>query len=417
MKKLVINNFRAFRKELSVSCPNDENILIYGENGSGKSSLYDAFRLFYFKEKVFNERIAQNVVGDARSAEESSVIDSFRYDKTNDPIVLTIDGEDFLHYSPTAYTQVFLLAYQDLHPKSDDDDQININKMLKDACFKCEESVGEWFDYAAEEVIVRETNRILKEVFFLDGLTLTQSMTGDGLCTLELADRVDKKKQHLTRYFNEATIHLVRLIVLMESIALTVNAQIHSMLVLDDCFNSLDAPNRTFLMRYLLVRTKGMQKIILTHNLSYYNLMAYVLTTEHKPEVWLKYILCLHDGIYKLVEENSALTVADIIKNRSNGIYANSTQLGNAIRQLFEVLIYRISLLASMGAMPESRHLLDLLCDSSQNIYLSTDGEYRLKTATALVDEIYQNVTNGNYYKLHQRLEEKMNCNKKNVFS
>ena len=88
-------------------------------------------------------------------------------------------------------------------------------------------------------------------------MKLTVSQTGDDICTLEKEQRIDNKKEHLSRYFNEAVLHLVRFVILIEIISTVRNKQKPSLLVLDDCFNSLDAANRTFLMRYLLQETKG----------------------------------------------------------------------------------------------------------------------------------------------------------------
>lgn len=44
--KLSIDNYKAYIESISFEMPNGENVLIYGENGSGKSSLYKALRYF-----------------------------------------------------------------------------------------------------------------------------------------------------------------------------------------------------------------------------------------------------------------------------------------------------------------------------------------------------------------------------------
>ncbi len=195
---------------------------------------------------------------------------------------------------------------------------------------------------------------------------------------------------------------------MMESVSILRNKNKNALVILDDCFNSLDAANRTFVMRYFLKITEGMQKIVLTHNLSYYNLMSHILTTEYEGEQWLKKILCLVDGNYTLKEEDIVGGVDDIIAKRQAGQYANSTQLGNAIRQEFEVLIYRLSMLCNIGSMAESRHLLDVMCSPNSSVYFSADSNMKGKTADTLVDEIYSNVTNGNYTNLQKRLKEKI---------
>ena len=44
--KILIDNYRAYIEPLSVELPAGENLLVYGENGSGKSSLFKAVRYF-----------------------------------------------------------------------------------------------------------------------------------------------------------------------------------------------------------------------------------------------------------------------------------------------------------------------------------------------------------------------------------
>ena len=407
MVNLTVENFKAFHQRLDLDCPNNESVLIYGENGSGKTSLYEAFHLYYFKDKIFKERIPANVVV-GRADEEDAVVKSFSYDMTNDPMVVSIDGIDFSEYISTDDEQVFLLANTDLHPQNEDEDNICIRRMLRRACFKYEDAMSNWLDADAENEIVNNTNKTLEEVFYIKDLKLAVSQTGDDFCTIEVTNKIQSKKQALSRYFNEAILHLVRFIVLTESIAVVRNLQKPALIVLDDCFNSLDATNRTFVMRYFLKMAKGAQKVLLTHNLSYYNLMSHILTTEYEDETWLKKVFCLVDGNFKLEPEDVAGCVDDIIAKRRAGHYADAAQLGNAIRQMFEVLIYKLSMLCNIGAMPESSNLLDSMCSPNRSVYFSADANLKGKTATELVDEIYSNVTNGNYYNLQRRLKDKI---------
>ncbi len=406
MQNLTVENFKAFQHKLDLNCPNNENVLIYGENGSGKTSLYEAFRLYYFKKKIFNERIPANVVI-GRADEEDAIIKSFGFDRTNDPMVLVVDGVSYTDYAQ-ADDQVFLLSYDDLHSQNEDEDCICIKKMLEKVSFKLETGLNNWIDEDVESGIVDNTNKILKNVFYLNDYKLSVSKTGDNICTLERIDKIQNKKKNLSRYFNEAILHLIRFVVLVESITIVCNKQKPALVVLDDCFNSLDAANRTFVMRYFLSMIKGIQKVVLTHNLSYYNLMSHILATEFNDEKWLRKILCMVDGNYVLKPEDIKGGVDDIIAKRQAGYYANSTQLGNAIRQEFEILTYRLSLLCNIGAMPEGRNLLDLMCRPQKSVYFSVDTKCKGKTADVLVDEIYSNVTNGNYYNLQQRLKEKI---------
>ena len=272
----------------------------------------------------------------------------------------------------------------------------------------CEYSMKELFDVGLETYIVEKANTILKDNFYIEDMTLSASLTGDGLCTLAYRNRVNQKKEHLSRYFNEAAIHLVRFIILMEFINFVHDANRPALLVMDDCFNSLDATNRTFVMRYLFKVSKGMQKLIMTHNFSYFNLMSHILKTEHSEEKWNMFILSVVDGKYRFTTCQDVSNVNDIIKRYEQGYYSDSAQLGNAIRQQFELLVYRLTKLCNVGAMQVSSDLIDQLCKPNQNIYLSIGENRQIKTATHLVDEIYKCLTNGIEYKIVERLKNKI---------
>ena len=407
MRNLKIENFKTFSQPFDLNSPNNENVLIYGENGSGKTSLYEAFHLYFFRDKIFTEHIPANVV-EERADEEDAVVKSFCYDQTNEPMILSIDGTAYTEYKSAAEEQVFLLSYKDIHPQNEQKDHICIKEMINKALFKYDENLADWFDDEVEKEIVNNTNIVLEDVFYIEGVKLKASQSEDGICTLEKLGVIDDKKEQLSHYFNEAILHLVRFVVLIEVITTIRNKHKPSLIVLDDCFNSLDAANRIFVMQYFLKETRGMQKIVMTHNLSYYNLISHILTTEYAGDAWLKKILCVVDGRNMLKPEDVSGGVESIIARRQEGYYTNARQLGNAIRQEFEVLIYRLSMLCNIGAIAESRHLLDVMCSPNSSVYFSVDANMNGKTADALVDEIYANVTNGNYYNLQQRLKEKI---------
>ena len=46
IKKITINNYKAYYRSRTIDIPQGKNVLIYGENGSGKTSLYKAVRFF-----------------------------------------------------------------------------------------------------------------------------------------------------------------------------------------------------------------------------------------------------------------------------------------------------------------------------------------------------------------------------------
>lgn len=69
IKNLTIKNFKAFYGEYTFDFCDDKgnakNILIYGENGSGKSSLYWAlYHMFYSFDKQQNIKKYKNIFND-----------------------------------------------------------------------------------------------------------------------------------------------------------------------------------------------------------------------------------------------------------------------------------------------------------------------------------------------------------------
>lgn len=102
--------------------------------------------------------------------------------------------------------------------------------------------------------------------------------------------------------------------------------------------------------------------------------------------------------------DDSGKTTNDIKKEIKN---LPAATIGNELRRRFEILIYRLSHLNNIGELQETKDLLDKMCTPNAHIHLSIKGDV-VKDIYTLVDEIYANVTNGNYYQLEKRLKEKI---------
>lgn len=72
MNSLCVSNFKAFKETFLLSL-DGKSSLIYGENGSGKTSLFEAVKLFFFKERILKELIPSNMVGEERDNEVERV--------------------------------------------------------------------------------------------------------------------------------------------------------------------------------------------------------------------------------------------------------------------------------------------------------------------------------------------------------
>ena len=86
MKSLCVSNFKAFKE--SFLLPLDgKSSLIYGENGSGKTSLFEAIKLFFFNERILKELIPSNIVGEERDNEVERVFSEYKRE-TDSKIVI-----------------------------------------------------------------------------------------------------------------------------------------------------------------------------------------------------------------------------------------------------------------------------------------------------------------------------------------
>ena len=394
MKKLVLNNFKVFHT-FSIELSENENALIYGENGTGKTSIFEALKLFYFKDRILDEQIPSNVVGEEKNNQVKQILDDYKNDITRD-LSVEIDDEPFMSHD-SSNNNVFLISYNDL---DNNIDEISIENIIKTAYFSRIDEDISWGDLA--EIIVGETNSVLKNLFWIDDVEL--QLTNGTICSIKNADNQIPKQANLTNFFNEGLLHVIRFIILIESAVYFLASNQQSVLVLDDCFNSMDMQNRTFMINFLLQETSRMQKIILTHNMGFFNLFNYIANNSEGKVggEWNKFMLCKINGESTLITKDEY----DVTKLRESLNAENAVETGNKLRRLFEVLIYKISRLTNIGELQETRCLLDNLC-STTYVYLSVNGD-NVKNIYDLVDEIYANVKNGNEYQLAKRLKEKI---------
>lgn len=372
MKSLCVSNFKAFKKSFLLSL-DGKSSLIYGENGSGKTSLFEAIKLFFFKERILKELIPSNMVGEERDNEVERVFSEYKRE-ADSKIVIEVDEKDGNGYNINDVS-VFLVAYSNL----DKLDSINLEEMVNEAYFSKADKFINWYSKEFGELVVDQVNSDLKDYFMLSEVEL--HLMDNGNCTIKNEMNAIPKAKDLHRFFNESILHLVKFVTIIETIIFFVEKREKALIVLDDCFNSLDTPNRTFMMRFFLERTKGIQKVVLTHNTGFYNLFDYIINNvENEKNEWVNFQLCKIDGFRTLLGTKTK-TVSDIKANTS------IENLGNELRKHFEILVYKLSRLVNIGELQEASTLLDKLCRPNCSVYLSKDGD-RVKDIYALLDEI-----------------------------
>lgn len=278
MEKIEINKFKAFNARIALILgPEKKNLLLYGENGSGKSSIFEAIKLIFYRERLLYNIIPVGASEEQKKAEEENFYNSYRHRSVNSSIEIKVNNSDFQIFNATNY-HCYMLSHIDIsymsHKIEDGEirniDIINLRKILENHFFP-EFDTEDFCDRYKNEVII-EVNNALENNFIE---TLRIGLENDDLdIFLEDESHHLRESDGLSTMFNEAKLHLVVTLLLLSSILKLEqnNPASHKLIVLDDIVNSLDSSNRKFMMKYFLSKFSDFQKIIFTHNIGFNNI-------------------------------------------------------------------------------------------------------------------------------------------------
>ena len=372
MKNLELHHFKAFNniKPIVLDNPDAKNILLYGENGAGKSSLFEALRYAFYKD------IIEQVDPLLPMAERIAAIDAIRvgYNSKQSvtPFSLKINGADVDTFSTNDYQAFFLNRFDQMDCISIKDILSHLPLPISDINSFMEES---------NQIIVNEVNDKLDKFFHepykvaagvrMAGYPLTIENTATGL----------SRNVELHKFFNEAIINLVQLLVWFESIQLMFEGNKKKLLVLDDFITSLDAANRIYLVKYLISTFSNVQIIVLTHDYSFFNIVCYIIQQiELQEKKWMFFKLYLFADEHRL--ETVHKTKIKDLRDEYNTPGCNLDSLGNKIRKCFEEELHELAARLTVGNMEET-------CDIINRIGQNKDIYWKHKSSVHnLVSEI-----------------------------
>ena len=394
MKKLILANFKAFGQdgvefggETSEGKPMD--ILCYGENGAGKSSVFEALKYVFHRERIERERIAPHFTGQARENARQQILINYKNKKSTSAVAITINNEPYDSFDTSGY-HVYMIASENLEERK----QIDVRRLLKSMYLGKhdidQEVTGEFLD-----TILGEANRVLEEYFYED-IRLKKSQNADYRLKV-----VDEKQgleydDDLGMHFNEAKLHLINLLLALTSIMLLAPPEQNQkkILVLDDFITSLDTANRSFLYQYITSCFDKYQVLIFTHNTSFYNLCDHFLKENpEKDSLWLR------QGIYEYNHKHYvyAKRGGDRLKQIEDELKANPgrvADIGNEVRQYFEVLLHQYAMMLMAGAREETSKLLYEVTKKSDKRIFHVDehGISDLRSLFAEIDKLMKDV-------------------------
>jgi len=100
IEQLKIEKFKAFKHETVLNIEK-RNLLVYGENGAGKSSLFDALKLVFFYQRII-EGHQEGATPEEQRERLASYL-SNRYDHRNDlGFKIEVNGGDYLNFINSA---------------------------------------------------------------------------------------------------------------------------------------------------------------------------------------------------------------------------------------------------------------------------------------------------------------------------
>lgn len=376
INSLQIEHFKAFEDSKDFHFLG-KNVLIYGENGSGKTSVYDALRMAFFSNRLEALEIKPSMQPEEANEIKRRMYDSYRHVKSTAPFSIKIDTIPYATIARDNY-KLFLITHDDfeLH-----EDEIKLSAILNKV----------FYDYGTEsivsilstisEALEEDVNRTLRE-FFSETIQIHIEKGDEYRCILSDLNGALSQGKNLSRYFNEGKLHLVLLIIYVTTAILLKDVAKKNIIVLDDFITSLDAANRVFVVRYLfemVAKDASFQTIVLTHNVSFYNLINHYINkhlSDAEKANWLRF------NFYNYGEEHRFYPQDDDTVERVKQDLQRGTvpveDLGNRVRKLFEAKVIEISKIIVSGGIEESGNILDRMFEGMPLYYKEANDVFKL---------------------------------------
>lgn len=373
---LTLSHFKAF--DSSVTFPfKEKNALVFGENGSGKTSVFEAMKMAFFNEKLKREEIRSSDTPEEETEKLRQLYEGYRNAKSTTPFSILINGVSYETLTREDY-KVFLVTHDDFEL---DQDCILLSDKLSKMYFDYGSLSSDDFIKTFCDDLVTAVNKTLREQF---SETVTMKVEkGDRFrCVLSDAEGKLYYGTHLSRYYNEGKIHLILIIIYINVFLLLSDKTKYNILVLDDFITSLDAANRAFVIRFLFDAVKKQESIqlfIFTHNVSFYNLTKYYINNylaSVESDNWNYFNLYNLGEAHKLYPQVDD-SIAKVQKDLREGV-APIENIGNRIRQLFEIQVHELAKIIISGGLEESKDVLARLNEGRPIYYKGGKNVYDL---------------------------------------
>ncbi|MGJ1367906.1 hypothetical protein [Sphingobacterium spiritivorum] len=403
MQKLRLSKFKAFKDELLIPFAN-KNLLLYGENGAGKSSLYESIKVIFYHQKLVEHISAPTP--EELAQRKNDFWSNYNNKIDNHDFEIEINDDQYNSFDTELY-RVFMISLEEMKIGN----KIHLKEIIENFFFRIDgidSLCAEGFLLVQDDV-----NNKLKS--FNESVAIEIDNEDDYAIKIIDTNKNVESKVEIKKFFNEAKLNTIVLLLLLSFIELSKTPDKKNILVLDDFITSLDASNRTFLIKHILENFQNDQVLIFTHNISFYNLVMFMINKERSlANTWLFANLYEINNCHRIYFKN-AIDRTKAIREDYNNIVTPGTSseieaIGNRIRRKFEILLYEYSKLLMVGAVEDSNKIIDRIMYGKSAYYNSK------KTASDLVDNLQSIIDENNPNNLSGRLQSEINNFKKHDF-
>ena len=393
MKKITISNFKGIKSPLQLdlytvdnnNIEKESNLLLYAENGGGKTSISEAIRLISFANFIEEEVISPNIVGEEREAAKRDWLNSYLHDQSNDVFEIDIDGNKFSSTSPDAMPNknVFILDRLQLRPTS----KIKLENLIGKNHFGGPYSYEQLSSSEIIDMVLSDVNDILKNEF-KEKIELVRPESEEKIVGISgIIEGIITENIH--EKLNEAHQNLIKILIFISYVKLApkLGDEKKYFVVFDDVMSSLDLANRIVLARILINLGKEYQLLLMTHNVGFYNLIKHISGINHTNENWRYTSLYQIDGTHIMYSISEEENVDELVKKFGGRILPTDELAINAMRKKFEKLLHEFGKILTIGVQEETSDLIDRICNNEKWLYCYLDGD-NIYTQTDLINNI-----------------------------
>ena len=388
INKIELKNFKA-HQELLINLNNSSNLLLYGNNGAGKSSIFEAIKFSFFKQRIKIEILKDKNF--ATQIDEDKEIEQYLLNYKNRSTIndfsITLNGGHTETFNNTAIYMI-----DNSYMKYD----FNVEKLLDNLYFTVNlDDIKTNINEIEENV-----NTLLNE--FYENINVNIDSTDFSISINDTLRNINDEKR-LNIYFNEAMINLIYIALLFSIIRISKNNYDNNIIVLDDFITSMDEANRTLLLKYLLQNFNDCQIIIFTHNIFFHKLIKYTIDTDtySTNDNW-EFL-----NLYQTINANSVKSVLypqdevtlkkltdELEKAEEN--QEDLSNLGNKIRKYFEKQLHKLEKIYYLGTLSSVSIIVrDIL--NNEQIYLKNKKLLTTIYSKSTIEDVKSEIDNYKY--------------------